>query len=188
MIGLVLGAKTPRDEYPRPMLRRRDWVNLNGEWEFGAGDERVFDRTITVPFCPQSELSGVGQTDLGDVVWYRRTFDAPPAERLLLHLGAVDYRATVWVNGEEVAAHEGGHTPFTADITRVARDGGNEIVVRAEDPLADRTIPRGKQYWSTKPESIFYTATTGIWQTVWLEPLPERSIAGLRVDPDPGAG
>ena len=170
------------------MLRRRDWVNLNGEWEFGAGDERVFDRTITVPFCPQSELSGVGQTDLGDVVWYRRTFDAPPAERLLLHLGAVDYHATVWVNGEEVAAHEGGHTPFTADITRVARDGGNEIVVRAEDPLADRTIPRGKQYWSTKPESIFYTATTGIWQTVWLEPLPERSIAGLRVDPDPGAG
>src|SRR5438067_1901359 len=138
MIGLVLGAKTPRDEYPRPMLRRRDWVNLNGEWEFGAGDERVFDRTITVPFCPQSELSGVGQTDLGDVVWYRRTFDAPPAERLLLHLGAVDYRATVWVNGEEVAAHEGGHTPFTADISRVARDGGNEIVVRAEDPLADR--------------------------------------------------
>ncbi|TMF01644.1 MAG: glycoside hydrolase family 2 [Chloroflexi bacterium] len=188
MIGLALAPKAPRGEYPRPLLRRRDWVNLNGEWEFGAGEKRVFDRTITVPFCPQSELSGVGQADIGDVVWYRRTFDAPPAERLLLHFGAVDYRATVWVNGEEVAAHEGGHTPFTADISRVARDRDNEIVVRVEDPLADRTIPRGKQYWSTKPESIFYTASTGIWQTVWLEPLPERSIAGLRIDPEPHAG
>jgi beta-galactosidase/beta-glucuronidase len=183
-----LGAKTPRDEYPRPMLRRRDWVNLNGEWDFGAGEARVFDRTIMVPFCPQSELSGVGQTDLGDVVWYRRTFEAPRAEHLLLHFGAVDYRATVWVNGEEVAAHEGGHTPFTADISEIARNGDNEIVVRAEDPLADRTIPRGKQHWTTKPESIFYTATTGIWQTVWLEPLPDRSIAGLRVEPDADAG
>ena len=170
------------------MLRRHDWVNLNGDWEFGAGEERVFDRTITVPFCPQSELSGVGQPDLGDVVWYRRTFEAPQAGRLLLHLGAVDYRATVWVNGEEVVAHEGGHTPFSADISSVARADYNEIVVRAEDPLADRTIPRGKQYWTRKPESIFYTATTGIWQTVWLEPLPEQSIASLRIEPDPNAG
>src|SRR5207247_8082520 len=140
-------------------------------------DGRPLALCITVPLSPQPGPSGGGQTALGGVVWDRRTFAAPPAERLLLHLGAVDYRATVWVNGEEVAAHEGGHTPFTADISRVAREGGNEIVVRAEDPLADRTIPRGKQYWSTKPESIFYTATTGIWQTVWLEPLPERSIA-----------
>ena len=177
-----------RDEYPRPLLRRRDWVNLNGEWEFGAGENRVFDRVITVPFCPQSKLSGIAETDLGDVVWYRRRFDAPRAGRLLLHFGAVDYRATVWVNGEEVAAHEGGHTPFTADISHVVRESDNEVVVQVEDTLSDRTIPRGKQYWTTKPETIFYTATTGIWQTVWLEPLPERSIRGLRLEPDFDAG
>ncbi|HET7380329.1 MAG TPA: glycoside hydrolase family 2 TIM barrel-domain containing protein, partial [Gaiellales bacterium] len=170
------------------MLRRREWVNLNGDWEFGAGEQRVFDRTITVPYCPQSALSGIGETNLGDVVWYRRRFEAPPGERLLLHFGAVDYRATVWVNGEEVAAHEGGHTPFAIDISKVARAGGNELVVRAEDPLADRTIPRGKQHWTTKPESIFYTATTGIWQTVWLEPLPAHCIEALRIEPDFDAG
>ena len=98
-------------DYPRPILRRSRWVNLNGEWEFGAGDVETFDRTIVVPFCPQSSLSGIGDPSPGDVVWYRRRFDAPDAARLLLHLGAVDYRATVWVNGEEVAHHEGGHTP-----------------------------------------------------------------------------
>ncbi len=170
------------------MLRRRHWLNLNGQWEFGAGEQRLFDRTITVPYCPQSELSGVHDVSVGDVVWYRRDFEAPKAERLLLHFGAVDYRATVWVNGREVAFHEGGHTPFSADITGIVRDGDNELIVRAEDPLADRTIPRGKQYWSEKPESIFYTATSGIWQTVWLEPLPERSIDDLRIEPDPQAG
>lgn len=95
------------------------------------------------------------------MVWYRRRFDAPGAGRLLLHFGAVDYRATVWVNGEEVARHEGGHTPFSADITRAAGRRGNVVVVRAEDPLADKTIPRGKQHWTATPESIFYTATPG---------------------------
>ena len=107
---------TPRPEYPRPRLRRRDWVNLNGEWEFGLGGERSFDRTIVVPFCPQSQLSGIGMRIQEDVVWYRRRFDAPEAGRLLLHFGAVDYRASVWVNGEEVAHHVGGHTPFAVDI------------------------------------------------------------------------
>jgi len=177
-----------RNEYPRPMLRRRDWVNLNGEWEFGAGESRVFDRTITVPFCPQSTLSGIGEPDPGDIVWYRRRFDAPPSRRLLLHFGAVDYRATVWVNGEEVAVHEGGHTPFTADISKVARESDNEVVVRVEDTLSDRTVPRGKQYWTARPETIFYTATIGIWQTVWLEPLPARAITSLRIEPDYDAG
>ncbi|HET7466356.1 MAG TPA: glycoside hydrolase family 2 TIM barrel-domain containing protein [Candidatus Dormibacteraeota bacterium] len=185
----MAAKRPPRDEYPRPMLRRRDWVNLNGEWEFGAGDERQFDRVINVPFCPQSELSGIADPNPGDVVWYRRRFEAPPAERLLLHFGAVDYRATVWVNGEEVATHEGGHTPFAADISKVVRAGDNELVVRAEDPLGDRTTPRGKQYWTPRPESIFYTATIGIWQTVWLEPLPARSLgSAVRIEPDAGAG
>jgi beta-galactosidase/beta-glucuronidase len=159
-------------------------MSLDGEWEFGSGASETFDRTIVVPFCPQSSLSGIGDPAPGDVVWYRRRFDAPEAERLLLHFGAVDYRATVWVNGEEVARHEGGHTPFSADISRAAGRRGNMVVVRAEDPLADRTIPRGKQHWTANPEGIFYTATVGIWQTVWLEPMPSRSIEGLRVTPD----
>jgi beta-galactosidase/beta-glucuronidase len=163
-------------------------VNLNGEWEFGAGREPVFDRRITIPFCPQSQLSGIGERWPGDVSWYRRRFDAPSGDRLLLHLGAVDYRATVWVNEVEVASHEGGHTPFTADVTDVARETGNELVVRAEDPLTDLTIPRGKQYWRGSSEGIFYTPTSGIWQTVWLEPLPARHVRALRVRPDLAAG
>jgi hypothetical protein len=154
----------PRPEYPRPRLRRSAWVSLNGEWEFGAGDTPTFDRRILVPFCPESELSGVGERP-GDVVWYRRRFEAPQAECVQLHFGAVDYRATVWVNDVEVARHEGGHTPFSADISKVSRARDNLLVVRAEDPLADQTIPRGKQYWKEIPETIFYTPTTGIFAT-----------------------
>src|SRR5213593_2113021 len=177
----------PRPEYPRPALRRAEWQSLNGEWEFGAGDEPVFDRRIVVPFCPESELSGIGRR-AGDVVWYRRRFDAPEAERLHLHFGAVDYRATVWLNDVEVARHEGGHGPFTAEVTAAARTGENVLVVRAEDPLSDKTIPRGKQHWTETPEGIFYTATTGIWQNVWLEPLPARHVTRLRLVPDLRAG
>ncbi len=162
-------------------------MTLNGEWEFGAGAEPSFDRQIVVPFCAESELSGVHELP-GDVVWYRRRFDAPAADRLLLHFGAVDYRATVWVNDVEVARHEGGHVPFTADITDMSRARDNHLVVRAEDPLTDKTIPRGKQYWGPKPEGIFYTPTTGIWQSAWLEPLPKRHITGLRVNPDLAQG
>jgi beta-galactosidase/beta-glucuronidase len=165
-------------------MRRSHWVNLNGEWEFGAGEVRKFDRRIMVPFAPQSQLSGIGAWEPKDVVWYRKRFDAPASDRLLLHFGAVDYRATVWVNGEEVARHEGGHTPFAADVGHVVREHDNELIVRAEDPVADTTIPRGKQYWKQTSESIFYTATTGIWQTVWLEPLPARAIESLRITPD----
>lgn len=179
----AVSAAGPRSEYPRPMLRRPDWLNLNGEWEFGAGETPSFDRRIVVPFCPESELSGISERP-GDVVWYRRGFDAPEAECLQLHFGAVDYRATVWVNNVEVARHDGGHTPFSADITGVSRAHDNVVVVRADDPLSDRTIPRGKQYWKEIPEGIFYTATTGIWQTVWIEPLPARHIRRLRVTPD----
>ena len=177
----------PRPEYPRPNLRRSEWVNLNGEWEFGVGEKPAFDRRILVPFCPESELSGIAELP-GDVVWYRRRFDAPAAELLVLHFGAVDYRATVWVNDVEVARHQGGHTPFSADITGVSGRRGNVLVVRAEDPLADKTIPRGKQYWKKEPTGIFYTQTTGIWQTVWLEPLPARHIERLRLNPDLVAG
>ena len=197
----------PRPEYPRPQFRRSDWVNLNGEWAFAFDDEdaglaqgwhRVsaddlrtdhsyFDRRITVPFCYQSKLSGIGDTSFHDVVWYARTFESPTGaenERLLLHFGAVDYRATVWINGAQVAEHEGGHTPFCADVTPVLREGENVVVVRVEDPSQDVTIPRGKQYWRQESEGIFYTRTTGIWQTVWLEPVGGKRIDSLRLTPD----
>jgi len=176
-----------RPEYPRPRLRRRDWVSLNGEWEFGAGEKQVFDRRILVPFCPESRLSGIGELP-GDTVWYRTRFNAPAGERMVLHFGAVDYRATVWVNDVEVARHEGGHTPFSADVTSTLRGRDNVLVVRADDPLTDKTTPRGKQFWGPKPEGIFYTPTTGIWQTVWLEPLPTRHLRGLRLTPDFNGG
>ena len=169
--------------YPRPNLWREGWTSLDGEWDFGAGAEPVFDRTINVPFCPESKLSGIGER-VGDVVWYRRRFDPPKGDRVLLHFGAVDYWATVWVNDVEVVRHEGGHTPFTADITHALRAQDNVVVVRAEDSLTDKTIPRGKQYWKEEPEGIFYTATTGIWQTVWLEPLPARDVTHAELTPD----
>ena len=183
----MISGGGPRPEYPRPRLRRPDWINLNGEWEFGAGSRPAFDRHIVVPFCAESQLSGIGEIP-GDVVWYRRRFDAPKAERLALHFGAVDYRATVWVNDRELARHEGGHTPFSVEVTEALRARDNVLVVRAEDPLEDKTVPRGKQFWGRRPEGIFYTPTTGIWQTVWLEPLPARHIRALRINPDLAAG
>ena len=132
-----------------------------------SGDS-PFDRGITVPFCYQSKLSGIGDASFHDVVWYARPFEPPrmaDGNRLLLHFGAVDYRATVWVNGAQVAWHEGGHTPFLADITHALADeaGENVVVVRVEDPSRDAGISRGKQYWKVESEGIFYTRTTGIW-------------------------
>src|SRR6266478_5557533 len=118
-IGALSTLVVPRPEYPRPTFRRRDWVNLNGEWEFGVGEKRRFDRRIQVPFAPQSRHSGIDDWKSSDVVWYRRHFDAAQSDRLLLHFGAVDYRAVVWVNGVEVVRHEGGHTPFSADVGHV---------------------------------------------------------------------
>jgi beta-galactosidase/beta-glucuronidase len=204
----LVESTVPRPEYPRPQFRRIHWLNLNGEWHFAFDDEGAglakrwqdvtsadlgsgvspFDRVIIVPFCFQSELSGIGETTFHDVVWYARAFEYAPAddERLLLHFGAVDYRATVWVNGLHVASHEGGHTPFSADVTHALAGAAaeNVVVVRAEDPSTDVTIPRGKQYWKEEPEGIFYTRTTGIWQTVWLEPVTRQRIERLRLTPD----
>ena len=200
-------STVPRPEYPRPQFRREGWTNLNGQWRFAFDDEdrgrregwqnvfggslrdgsSPFDRTITVPFCYQSKLSGIGETAFHDVVWYARTFDhavSRDGERLLLHFGAVDYRAEVWVNGVQVASHEGGHTPFSADVTHALGGPENVLVVRAEDPSRDVTIPRGKQYWKEESEGIFYTRTTGIWQTVWLEPVNRRRVDCIRLTPD----
>jgi beta-galactosidase/beta-glucuronidase len=204
-------SNVPRPEYPRPQFRREEWTNLNGEWCFAFDDGDLglrkgwpyltaeelaagapFDRRITVPYAYQAPLSGIGESDFHDVVWYARTFDSPlrdpGEERLLLHFGAVDYRAAVWVNGARVAEHEGGHMPFAADVTHALRERENVLVVRAEDPSRDVTIPRGKQYWEEESAGIFYTRTTGIWQTVWLEPVGRRRIDTLRLTPDVDAG
>ncbi|MBB6283147.1 glycoside hydrolase family 2 protein [Geobacillus subterraneus] len=188
----------PRPEYPRPQFVRADWMNLNGEWKFEFDDENrgiqekwyknhEYSRTIRVPFCYQSELSGIGVTDFHDIVWYKRTFELPDEwknKRLLLHFGAVDYRASVWVNGQFVCSHEGGHTPFHAEITHVVKEGENEIVVRAEDYSKELDQPRGKQYWKENSESIFYTRTTGIWQTVWIEAVAATYLEKVKMTPD----
>lgn len=188
-----------RTEYPRPQFVRPDWQHLNGTWGFEFDDERVgdtgqwssgqqaFSRQIQVPFTYQSKLSGIGETAFHDLVWYKRSFAIPAewaGQRVILHFGAVDYQATVWVNGRQAAYHEGGHTPFQADITFALLDGENTVVVRAEDFSRDVTLPRGKQYWKEDSASIFYTRTTGIWQTVWLEPVAELHIKKLKLKPD----
>ncbi|QQZ63901.1 glycoside hydrolase family 2 [Paenibacillus sonchi] len=188
-----------RTEYPRPQFVRAEWQHLNGTWEFEFDDERIgdaaewssgnhaFSRQIQVPFTYQSKLSGIEDTGFHDLVWYKRSFTVPEewaGQRVILHFGAVDYQATVWVNNRQVAYHEGGHTPFQTDITLALQAGENSLVVRAEDFSRDVTLPRGKQYWKEDSASIFYTRTTGIWQTVWLEPVSEYYIRKLKFKPD----
>jgi beta-galactosidase/beta-glucuronidase len=147
----------------------------------------VSERTIRVPFPPESTASGIGDPGFHRVLWYRRTFTAPqaPDERLLLHFGAVDYSAHVWVNGQLVAQHSGGHTPFSADITDALHDAGEQVlVVRTVDDPLDLEQPRGKQDWQEEPHAIWYQRTSGIWKTVWLEPAPATRIEHLRWTPD----
>jgi beta-galactosidase/beta-glucuronidase len=149
----------------------------------------VFDQTITVPFPPESRASGIGDAGFHPVVWYRRIFvvsDSDRDKRLILHFGAVDYRARVWVNGQLVAEHEGGMSPFSADITTalVSGDAEQVIVVRAEDLPGDLSQPRGKQDWLAEPHGIFYHRTTGIWQPVWLEAVSPVHIVDVRWTPD----
>ncbi|WP_432501578.1 glycoside hydrolase family 2 protein [Kineococcus arenarius] len=184
----------PRPEHPRPSVRRPDWLCLNGRWEFevDAGDsglergllERPLAGAITVPFAPESQLSGVGTTDFLPAVWYRREVELPAqwaGRRTLLHFGAVDHDATVWVDGEELARHRGGFTPFTVDLGH--RSGTVTVVVRARD---SRWGPqaRGKQSTRYDAYECFYARTTGIWQTVWAEPVPDVSLARPRITPD----
>jgi beta-galactosidase/beta-glucuronidase len=187
----------PRPEYPRPQFVREEWMNLNGTWNFRADDADLglqqswfsadqFPGKILVPFSIESDKSGVGDRSFHPCVWYQRQFQIPEkwtGQQILLNFGAVDYRATVWVNGIVVASHEGGHTPFHCDITRAVRDGDNSLTVRAEDPPDDRYIPRGKQHWESEPATIFYARTTGIWQTVWLEPVAHNYLESVRITP-----
>ncbi len=189
------------ETHPRPQRARPRWIDLTGPWAFAYDDANVgldrawtdraevYDRTIIVPFPPESRASGIHDTSFHPVVWYRRTFHVAAEDRqgrLLLHFGAVDYRARVWVNGQLVATHEGGHTPFSADITHALQDGDGDqvVVVRAEDEPHDLTQPRGKQDWEPQPHRIHYHRTTGIWQPVWLEPIGETHIANIRWTPD----
>jgi beta-galactosidase/beta-glucuronidase len=178
--------------YPRPQLRRRTWMPLNGPWEFAldhAGrcarpQDVSWDRTIVVPFSPETARSGIHDTGFYKACWYRRRLDVPPlrtGERLLLHFGAVDHAATVWIDGALAGSHEGGYTPFTVDLTDFMRAAPRcEIVVRAEDDPADLTKPRGKQDWQLEPHSIWYPRTTGIWQSVWMERVPCTRIDAIR--------
>jgi beta-galactosidase/beta-glucuronidase len=189
----------PRPEYPRPQFERKEWLNLNGQWEFRIDDAIVgldekwfmanvqFPLEILVPFAAETPLSGIHERGFHPCVWYRRRFAAPAewmGRRILLNFGAVDYRAMVWVNETIVAMHEGGHSPFSCEITGQVRGSGeNVIAVRAEDPPTDRYIPRGKQHWEEEAGGIYYARTTGIWQTVWLEPAAHSYLKDVRMTP-----
>ena len=192
-------SSIPRPEHPRPDFERKAWQNLNGKWQFAvdsgkSGREKGwqsgmdFPLTINVPFCPESKLSGLAMTDFLEAVWYRRKFTVDPAlrgRRLLLHFGAVDYDARVWVNGKEVARHRGGYTPFEADITdTVDMAGENDLVVYAEDDERTHVQPLGKQSSQLKSYGCCYTRTTGIWQTVWIEAVSDSHVTNLTVWPD----
>ena len=185
----------PRNEYPRPQFQRDEWLCLNGEWQFeiDAGDsgfergflEKGLSGKIIVPFCPESELSGIGNVDFLNVVWYRKDVDVPAewvGNNILLHFQAVDYDTTVWVNGREVVRHRGGSTPFFANLGEVAGESIT-VVVRARDEHKELK-PRGKQSSEYHNHSCVYTRTTGIWQTVWMEPVPKCGLKRGRITPD----
>ena len=214
LVPLELAERHPRPQLVRARWTELDgpWgfayddddAGLRAGWHHDAAP---FTRQIIVPFPPESAASGIGDISFHPIVWYRRTFTHAVAgnaarrgrrgirrpatepttdERLLLHFGAVDYRAQVWVNGQLVATHEGGQTPFSADIAGALRADGDEqvIVVRAEDQPEDLTQPRGKQFWEHESRAIWHSRTTGIWQPVWLEPVPLRHITAVRWTPD----
>ena len=176
----------PRTEYPRPQFVRDNWLCLNGEWDFSF-DKDVFDRKITVPYAYQTKLSGIDIQDFHDIVWYKKDFEVPQSmsgKNIILHFGAVDYTCWLWVNGTFILEHTGGHIGFNADITHALKDGVNEIRLKVEDDALDMEMPRGKQFWEKTSRSIFYTRTTGIWQTVWLEAVEDTHLRKVWLTPD----
>ena len=189
----------PRPEHPRCQFRRESWINLNGTWTFAfdfgkSGIEaswhrsRGFDRRITVPFCPESTLSGVGYADFIEAMWYHRTIDIPPdwsGRRILLHFGGVDYESEVYIDGQSVGAHFGGTVSFTHDITPFVQPGrSHDLVVRVGDETRRGNQPRGKQCSCLHSQGCSYTRTTGIWQTVWLEASAPCGLASIHIVPD----
>lgn len=179
-------------EYPRPMMERSDWINLNGLWDYaiqkeGETEPAKFDGSILVPFCVESSLSGVQKTVGKDnELWYKRLFQVPQrwkSKRILIHFGAVDWKADIWINDIKIGSHKGGYTPFYFDITPfLNKSADQKLVVRVWDSTNTGFQPRGKQ--TDKPGGIFYTAVTGIWQTVWLEPVPEKYITTVKSIPN----
>ena len=184
-----------RTEYPKPQFMRENWLNLNGEWQFeidngNSGAERKlfeasqeFSQKINVPFCPESKLSGVENVDFMNSVWYKREFEITKKQlegRVVLHFGAVDYKTTVYINGNKCGSHKGGYVSFSFDITDYAVLGKNTVTVHAEDDTRSRMIPSGKQSEKYSSWGCYYTRTTGIWQTVWLEFLPEAHIKSVK--------
>ncbi len=190
----------PRNEYPRPQFVREDWLCLNGKWGFEidnseSGEARKFfdrdslDGEINVPFCPESKLSGVENKDFMNAVWYMKKITVPDewaGKRVLIHFGAVDYKAHLWVNGRDAGTHEGGYVPFDADITEYLVKGENKLVLEAVDHLRDGNQPAGKQCVKYYSESCSYTRTTGIWQSVWLEPVSDKYVKSFKAYPDIG--
>ncbi|MGI8964957.1 MAG: sugar-binding domain-containing protein, partial [Limisphaerales bacterium] len=196
--SMVPATSLPRPEHPRPDAFRTNWTSLNGEWQFeidakGDGEKRglisnkELASKITVPFCPESKLSGLGHGDFMKHVWYRRFFEIPATmkgQRVRLHFGAVDYKTWVWVNGQPIGSHVGGNAAFNFDITPFLRDGRNELVVHAFDDTASGAQPTGKQT-HTVSEGCVYTRTTGIWQPVWLEAVGSAFVENFSIVPDP---
>ncbi|MBO4407177.1 MAG: beta-galactosidase [Clostridia bacterium] len=184
-----------RREHPKPQFERENWLNLNGAWQFEIDDARsgqergLFEEgralsgTINVPFCPESRLSGVEHKDFMAAVWYKRKVvlaEDQTKGRVILHFGAVDYLATVYVNGKEAGTHKGGYVSFSLDVTALLRAGENEIAVYAEDDVRSKVIPSGKQSERFASYGCMYTRTTGIWQTVWMEFVPEEYVLSAR--------
>lgn len=199
----MMQNKIPRPEYPRPQFRRDRWQNLNGVWAFEIDQSRSgesrglqqpsarYSGSIRVPFCPESELSGVGHKDFLYGVWYKRRITMRPEAltgRVVLHFGAVDYTCTVFVNGHRVGRHVGGYVSFSFEITPLLTAGENDLTVYATDDVRDPMVPRGKQSEEYASHGCDYTRTTGIWQTVWLEWTPRAYIDFVRYFPDPRTG
>ena len=183
--------KEPLKEYPRPIMKRDDWKNLNGLWDYsiqpaGSTQPKKYDGKILVPFAVESSLSGV-MKNVGEdnELWYSTTFDVPRnwgKKEILLHFGAVDWRTDIWLNGIKIGSHEGGYDSFSFNITPFLNGKNQQLTVRVWDPTNDAQQPRGKQ--QNDPEGIFYTPVTGIWQTVWLEPVNKNYIKNLKTTPD----
>lgn len=189
--GENLDPENVWQEYPRPIMERELWANLNGLWDYAitsvtSGQPSDYEGEILVPFAVESSLSGVGR-NIGEnqALWYRRSFSVPASwkgNNIMLNFGAVDWKADIWVNGIKVGSHSGGYTPFSIDITPALKKGTNELSVRVWDPTDKGYQPRGKQV--SNPLGIWYTPVTGIWQTVWIEPVSRNHISDLRIKPD----
>ncbi len=205
-VAIILGTLSaqadiiPRAEHPTPQVQRIEWLNLNGVWEFAETDDNEdesfltaesYPETIVVPFCRESKLSGIERKGFVKNVWYRRNFTIPEswsAPRIRLHVGACDWLTRIWINGKYIGNHRGGNAAFAFDITQALQSGENTVVIHAFDDTRSRLQPLGKQSLQEKSQGIFYTRTTGIWQTVWLEGAGSTFISDYCVTPDPDNG